>query len=492
MTGGTLQIPSAADWSALGVETTLAATLVAVLIVPFFARSQRGMGLVALFGVLAAFGVTLLPSFSTTGHSAFFGMLIADPAATLWRQVLLLFTAGVIGIWFGATNRAVPLGDAPEFMTLLLSATLGLSLMGATSNLLMLLLAMELASMPSYVLAGFRKHRRHSAEASLKYVLFGAVCTAVTIYGLSLLYGSAGTLDVGQWLTASHGSYTPAAIVGVFFVLTGLLFKISAVPAHYWCPDVFEGSHVDVAAFLSVASKGAGLILLARLWEGASQFATPMIAGMAAVLGIVAVVTTTVGNLGALRQQSVKRILAYSSISHAGYLLSAMAVLPAGRTSLLTYLVVYAVMNLGAFAVLAGVERAAGTDDISAFDGLAARSPVTAVAMTICLVSMVGLPPAAGFLVKWKIMSTLATAGGAWWWVVASVAINSVISLVYYAKILRAMFLRPPVDRPSPSRLITALASLCAVVLVLMLIAFAPLEQWAAHATFWQPPVQTP
>ncbi|MDB5327723.1 MAG: proton-translocating NADH-quinone oxidoreductase, chain [Phycisphaerales bacterium] len=492
MTGGIVQIPSASDWSAIGVETTLAATLVAVLIVPFFARSQRGVGLVALVGVLAAFGVTLLPASVSTGHSAFFGMLIADPAALLWRQVLLLFTAGVIGIWFGATSRAVPVGDAPEFMTLLISATLGLSLMGATSNLLLLLLAMELASMPSYVLAGFRKTKRHAAEASLKYVLFGAVCTAVTIYGLSLLYGSAGTLDLGHWITATRGAYTPAAIVGVFFVLAGLLFKISAVPAHFWCPDVFEGSHVDVAAFLSVASKGAGLLLLARLWDGASHFATPMVAGMAAVLGIVAVVTTAVGNLGALRQQSVKRILAYSSIAHAGYLLSAMAVLPAGRTSLLAYLVVYAVMNLGAFAVLAGVERAAGSDDVSAFDGLAARSPVAAVAMAVCLVSMVGLPPAAGFLVKWKIMSTLATAGGAWWWIVASVAINSIISLVYYAKILRAMFLRPSTVRQEPSRLITALASVCAVTLVLMLIAFAPLEQWAASAVFWQAPVQTP
>lgn len=480
-------VPTAADWSAVGVETTLAATLVAVLIVPFFARtrSNTAVGLVALAGVIAAFLMTFLPGVSV-GRSAFDGMLVADPAATLWRQVLLAFTAGVIGIWFAATRRAVPDGDAPEFMTLLLSATIGLSLMGATSNLLMLLLATELASLPSYVLAGFRKYQRHPAEAALKYVLFGAVCTAAMIYGLSLLYGVAGTLDLNAWAQRSSGVMPPAAIIGLLLLLVGLLFKISAVPAHFWSPDIFEGAHVDVAAFLSVASKGAGIVLLARLWDAMAGHATPAVYGMAIVIGGVAVVTTIVGNLAALRQTSVKRLLAYSSIAHAGYLLSAMAVLPAGRSAVLAYLVVYAVMNLGAFAVLAGVERATKSDDVTAFDGLATRSPAAAAAMAVCLISMVGLPPAAGFLVKWKVMAALAGAGGVWWWVVASVAINSVISLAYYARILRAMYLRPSADVAAPSPLSTGIAAVCAVLLIALLVLFAPLESWATQAVFWQ------
>ncbi|HEX8323878.1 MAG TPA: NADH-quinone oxidoreductase subunit N [Tepidisphaeraceae bacterium] len=492
MNGG-VRIPSAQEWSAIGVETALAATIVAVLIAPFFARGRSNtvVGWIALIGVAAAFVMTLLPG-ASVGRFAFSGLIIADPAATLWRQVLLLFTGGVIGIWFASTRRAVPEGDAPEFMTLLLSATIGLSLMAATSNALMLLLATELASMPSYVLAGFRKRERHAAEASLKYVLFGAVCTAAMIYGLSLLYGVSGTLDLGAWLTRSAGVIPPAGVIGLLLLLAGLLFKISAVPAHFWSPDVFEGSHVDVAAYLSVASKGAGILLLGRLWYAAAGHTTAAVQGMAVTLAVVAVVSTTVGNLGALRQTSVKRLLAYSSIAHAGYLLSAMAVLPAGLGAVVAYLVVYAVMNLGAFAVLAGVERTQGSDDVASFNGLATRSPLAAAAMAVCLVSMVGLPPAAGFIVKWKIMAALAAAGGAWWWVVASVAINSVISLAYYAKILRAMYLRPATESASLPGLSTAIAAACAVLLIGMLVLFAPLEAWTAGATFWQPAHHAP
>lgn len=486
---GLPQVPTAADWASLSVESTLAATLVVVLIAPFFSRSKWTLGGIALAGLLAAFGTTFVPH---AGTPTFFGMLIADPAATFWRQVLLLFSSGIVVLWLSATDSSSSRSHAPEFLTLLVSATLGLSLMGATSNLLLIVLGTELASMPSYILAGFRKNRRHAAEAALKYVLFGGVCTATMIYGLSLLYGSAGTLDVGTWLSASRGAFSPTATLGALFLLLGLLFKISAVPAHFWCPDVFEGAHVDVAAFLSVASKGAGLILLARLWDAAAQHQTSSVSAMAAVLATIAVVTTTVGNLGALRQQSVKRILAYSSIAHAGYMLSTLAILPSGRVSLLIYLVVYALMNLGAFAVLSGVEKRSNSDQLTAFDGLIHRSPLAAVAMAVCLVSMVGLPPAAGILAKYKIMAVLGQAGGAWWIVLASVAINSIVSLVYYAKILQAMFLRRSDQADALPVGVTALSAVCALTLVLMLVGFAPLERWAEQATFWLPPVQTP
>ena len=479
-------VPTAADWSAIAVEATLAVTIVTVLVTPFFRSSRRLLGAIALAGVIAALAMTWLPGVAAP-RSVFAGLLIADGVATVWRQMLLTFTAGVIVVWLAAGRDEK--GSAPEFLTLLLSATMGLSLMAATANALMLLLATELASMPSYLLAGFRKSTRHAAEASLKYVLFGAVCTAAMIYGLSLLYGVGGTLDLNQWLSRT-AALPPAAAVGLVLVGAGLLFKLAAVPAHFWCPDVFDGATVDVAAFLSVASKGGGVVLIARLVSAAPAGSSTATA-MALALAVIAVTTTTFGNLGALRQTGVKRLLAYSSIAHAGYLLSAMAVLPAGLSAVMVYLAVYAAMNLGAFAVLAAVEREAETDQIEAFNGLAARSRLAAAAMAVCLISMVGLPPGAGVLAKLKIMVVLAKAGGGWWVVVASVAVNSVISLAYYASILRAMYLRQAASNGPPSPVLTVVAVACAVALVGMLLLFAPLEAWAS-TSFYLPGRQTP
>ena len=477
MTG--VLVPTPADWSAIAVETTLAATIVAVLITPFFRPSRHLVGAVALLGLLTALAMTWLPG-TAIPRTAFSGLLIADGVSTVWRQILLSFVAGVVVLWMAAGRDER--GDAPEFLTLLLSATLGLSLMGATSNALMLLLSTELASMPSYLLAGFRKSTRHAAEASLKYVLFGAVCTAAMIYGLSLLYGVAGTIDLAHYL-ANASTLPPAAAVGLVLLGVGLLFKLAAVPAHFWCPDVFEGATVDVAAFLSVASKGGGVVLIARLVSAISPGSSTGVA-VAIALASVAVVTTTFGNLGALRQISVKRLLAYSSIAHAGYLLSAMAVVPGGLSAVMVYLAVYAVMNLGAFTVLAAVERAGDSDRLEAFNGLAARAPLAAAAMAICLVSMVGLPPAAGVLAKLNIMVVLAKAGGTWWIVVASVAINSVISLAYYATILRAMYLRPASGSAAVHPVLAALAVTCAIVVIGMLVFFSPLEHWAGASFF--------
>lgn len=479
-------VPTAAEWSAVATETTLAATIVAVLITPFFRSSRRLLGAIALAGVLAALAMTWLPGVANP-RTAFAGLLIADGLSNVWRQILLSFTAGTIVLWLVAGRDEK--GSAPEFLTLLLSATMGLSLMGATANTLLLLLATELASMPSYILAGFRKSTRHAAEASLKYVLFGAVCTAAMIYGLSLLYGVGGTLDLNHWLSRT-ATLPPAAAVGLVLLGVGLFFKLAAVPAHFWCPDVFDGASVDVAAFLSVASKGGGVVLLIRLIS-AAPVGSSTAAALSLAIAVVAVVTTTFGNLGALRQTSVKRLLAYSSIAHAGYLLSAMAVIPAGLSAVTVYLAVYAVMNLGAFAVLAAVEKDAGTDRIEAFNGLATRSRWAAAAMAVCLVSMVGLPPGAGVLGKLKIMVVLAKTGGAWWVVVASVAINSVISLAYYATILRAMYLRPASAGGPVAQPLTVLAAACAGVLVGMLVLFGPLESWA-NAGLWLLAPQAP
>src|SRR5688572_24480752 len=258
-------------------------------------------------------------------------MLVTDSVAFFWKVLLLLFVMGVVMMWFATTADTLAEGDGPEFFVLLIGATLGMSLMGSASNLLMLFMAVEMASLPSYVLAGFRKTDRVGAEASLKYVLFGAATSAIMVYGLSMLYGLYGTLQLygttgpgGEHVAglAEMMSRTPGGtallVIAIFGLICGIGFKISAVPFHFWCPDVFEGASIDVSAFLSVASKGAALVLILRVFMAmseANQFApVPRLNTIATVVGIIGAVTATVGNTAAFVQNNVKRLLAYSSI----------------------------------------------------------------------------------------------------------------------------------------------------------------------------------
>ena len=285
------------------------------------------------------------------------------------------------------------------------------------------------------------------------------------VYGMSMLYGLCGTLELAPIATvvATQGVTVPL-VVGVAGLLVGLGFKISAVPLHFWCPDVFEGAGIDVAAFLSVASKGAGLALLLRIVMSlaqASGFQGDLLMGLSIAIGILGAVTATVGNAGALVQNNIKRLLAYSSIAHAGYMLCAISILvkpwAAGNfpsaadinQAILLYLAVYLFMNLGAFTVAGLVRQSTGSEDIAAYAGLGRRNTLLAIAMGVCLVSLVGLPPFAGFSAKLWVMKILADAGSWWWILVAVIGLNTVISLYYYARVLRVMFLTesdaPPV-----------------------------------------------
>src|SRR3954463_12281637 len=255
-------------------ELWLIGTIVAVLLTPFFTprRLNVACALVTLAGLAMAFISVLAVNVDPDIVGVHFrGLLVSDQLAVLWKLMLLLFVMGIVLMWFSTTAGTMHEGDGPEFFTLLLGATLGMSLMASTANLLMLFMAVEMASLPSYVLAGFRKTHRVGAEASLKYVLFGAATSAVMVYGLSLLYGLYGTLQVDQIAIAMAKGGTVgignAALlaVAVFGLIVGVGFKISAVPFHFWCPDVFEGASIEVSAFLSVASKGAALALLLRV-----------------------------------------------------------------------------------------------------------------------------------------------------------------------------------------------------------------------------------
>jgi len=504
-------IPGFGDLQPFLADLILIATIVATLIAPFFSRRANFLtGTIALIGVLLAL-LSLAVSPATTGLY-FRGLMVMDPFAVLWKATLLTFVAGVILMWIATTSSTMHEGDGPEFFTLLLGATLGMSLMACTSNLLMLFMCVELASLPSYVLAGFRKTHRLGAEASLKYVLFGAATSSVMVYGLSLLYGLYGTLQISDLAAAIATSPSGSIMlaVAIFGLIVGLGFKISAVPFHFWCPDVFEGASIDVSAFLSVASKGAALALLLRVLmliasaTGYHNVPGVSLTAIAIVIGILGAVTATVGNTAAFVQDNIKRLLAYSSIAHAGYMLCALSLLikvkaatpdPASTVAqaILLYLIVYMFMNLGAFTVAAAIHRQTGSENINDYAGLKTRSPVLAFCMLCFMVSLVGLPPFAGFAAKLNVMYVLGSSGGWWWALVAVIGLNTVFSLYYYFRVVKLMYFH---DSSAPALQINPLAWLisvtCATALILMLIGYNPLTtltQAYGHLYLGQPTV---
>jgi NADH-quinone oxidoreductase subunit N len=487
-------IPAWAELRPFVAELVLVGAICAVLLTPFVVRrSNLAAGLVALAGLLIALLSLLLVQPLSPGLEMR-GMLISDPVAVLWKVLLLIFTTGVVLMWFSSTAGTMHEGDGPEFFTLLLGATIGMCLMASTTNLLMLFMAVEMASLPSYVLAGFRKTDRIGSEASLKYVLFGAATSSVMVFGLSYLYGLYGTLQIEELASKlSTGGGVPL-IIAMVGLIAGIGFKVSAVPFHFWCPDVFEGAGVDVSAFLSVASKGAGLTLLLRvlmsLAAGLGYGSNDILVTLAIVIGVIGAVTATVGNTAAYVQTNIKRLLAYSSIAHAGYMLCALSLLVQGRSStlhgsaltsaaaqaILLYLGVYLFMNLGAFTVAGLIYRATGSENIEDYAALGRRSPVLAVCMAAFMFSLIGLPPFAGFAAKLNVMWVLGQGGGWWWALVAVIGVNTIFSLYYYVRVIRSMYLvdndQPPV---SVNLLGTGLSVACAAMLLIMLLAFNPL-----------------
>lgn len=481
-------------------ELWLIGTIIAVLITPFFVKkSNTACGIVALIGLAGGLVSLLLVGPTAAATERFSSMLVADPVAFLWKILLLMFVVGIVLLWFATTRADMHEGDGPEFFTLLLGATCGMAFMSSANNLLMLFIAIELASFPSYVLAGFRKTHQVGAEASLKYVLFGAATSAIMVYGLSLLYGLYGTLNIpelaGQMSATTGG--TALLAVSIFGLIVGIGFKVSAVPFHFWCPDVFEGAGIDVSAFLSVASKGAALVLLLRLsmtiadaYDYAGRSATGLTAPavMAIVLGVLGTLSATVGNTAAFSQNNIKRLLAYSSIAHAGYMLCAISLLvktgsitapnETVPTTLLFYLAVYLFMNLGAFTVAGLVHRQTGTETLDGFIGLSRRNTVLAVCMALFMFSLVGLPPLAGFTAKFNVLLTLMQGGGWWWVLVAVIGLNTILSLYFYARVVRAMFLQNS-DEPAftGNPLGVAVSLMCAIMLVVMFLGSNPLSR---------------
>jgi NADH-quinone oxidoreductase subunit N len=437
---------------------------------------------IALAGAFAAFALTLcqfdrLVSGEARAESFFTGLLMFDQFATFFRMFLSLFV--ILTITLTVLSGIPDREDAPDFYTLLLGATVGMMIMASANHLLMLFLGVEMASVPSYAMVGFLKGRKQSSEAALKFVVFGAGAAGVMLYGISLLTGLTGTGSMpllaerlSMIVTQGAGMSDPTVrtiVLAGMMVLVGLAFKLSIFPFHFWCPDAFEGASAEVAGFLSVASKAGAFALLVRFGLAFSSH-SEAVSGIAFAfgigLGVLAAASATFGNLSAYGQTNVKRLLAYSTIAHAGYMLmsvSALLVMRFGKHAgpetdaatlsciegLIYYLFVYLFMNLGAFAIVALIRNQIFSEELDDYNGLATQSPVLCFGMALCVFSLIGLPPMGGFFAKLVVFASVFKATSVhWvmWFVLGAGAINTVFSLFYYVRILKAMYVKPRPD----------------------------------------------
>ena len=492
----------------LAPEIALTAGGLAILILGLIWRNQKAYAPLSGLGIVAALAAAGLGLAAGGTGSLPQGMLAADPFAHFFRVLGAGCAALVLVLALGRPS----LGN--EFPGLLLFATLGILLTAAAANLIMIYVGIELLSITSYVLAGLLRQEPRSNEAAIKYFFYGAVASAVMVYGLSLLMGLSGSVElVGIAASLARGGLATArwvALPGIVLMMVGFGFKVAAVPFHQWSPDVYEGAPTPVTAFLSVGPKAAGFAVMARVL----LVALPALQWDWVVLvAALAVVTMTLGNLVALAQTHMKRLLAYSSIAQAGYMLIGFVALRAGAplgaetaplhvggataplgaetapllgdgvAALLVYLVAYLFTNLGAFAVVLAMEDATGSDAIAEYKGLAGRSPLLAGALVFYFLSLVGIPPLACFLGKLFIFTAAVRAE--FYWLAAVGVVNSVISLAYYFNVVRTMFFEPssPADRPVGVAANLAVAlGVTWVGTVALVIWATPMLEWAARS----------
>ena len=492
-------------------ETVLTLAVLAMFIQDMAVRRHPDRVRLLTIGALAWLALTAVATAMTpVGTRALFGGLLQhDPMRMFFAWMFIAATGLTIAIV--PSSKQVSGARMGEFYALLFALCLGMFLMAGATDLLMVYLSIEMVSIVSYILTGFRRADRKANEAALKYVIYGGVASGVMLYGISILYGLFGTTrvigaggigaqiaDVTTRLFHAHAfGGQPAAqlalVVAVVFVLAGIGYKIASVPFHMWCPDVYEGAPTPFTAFLSVGPKAAGFAVAIRFFFAAFERQVPGGAFVPtsdlpwpAIIGIISAITMTLGNLTAIVQSNLKRMLAYSSIAHAGYLLMGLAAASKeGVQSILVYLVIYVLMNVGAFLVVIAVARETGSEDIGQFRGLGSRSPVAALALTVFLFSLTGIPPFAGFIGKYLLFAAILKGGGYWNVILALIGgINSAISLFYYARIIKAMYLEDAINtRPLPvPALYTGLLVALAVPILILGVYWGPLVHWAARA----------
>lgn len=461
----------------IALLVVIAIVFIADLVV---AEKQRGiLATLTALGIAATFAITLIYARpGAEGELLWGGMLRHDWLAFIFK---LLFLASAF-ITTLLTVRWESIWHKGEFYVLLLTSTLGMTLMAASADLIMLFLAIETTSIPLYIMAGFMTDDDKSTESGFKYLLFGAMTTAVMLYGLSLLYGFAGTSNIYAMAAAIGAGAVPGPVLvgALVLVLLGFGFKVALVPLHFWAPDVYEGAPTPVTAFLSTASKAAGFAVLARVMIAA--FPT-ILHDWQNIIAILAVLSMTVGNVVALTQKNIKRLLAYSSIAHAGYaLLGVVAASELGVASVVYYFLVYAATNLAAFAIVVIVWHTVGSDEIEDYAGLSRRSPMLALAMLLSFLSLAGIPPLGGFIAK--VLVFLAAVEANYVGLAVIGVLNSIIGLYYYLIVLKVVYLLPPKsETPVPAAMPHKIALIVSVLMVLILgVILAPWFGWATSA----------
>jgi NADH-quinone oxidoreductase subunit N len=434
------------DFHAVAPELVLLGAICLVILADVFDTDRAKAYVPALSGMacLAAVVPVLTLAQDDGIRSLFGGAYVVDDFSLVLKAMFLLVGYVVILL---ATNYIAE-GDywESEFYTLLLCSLMGMLVMTSARDLITIFVALELLSIPAYMMATWRKRDERSNEAGTKYYLMGVFASAVLLYGMSLVYGATGSTLLVDIDAALTGLELSAVTLGVTFVLVGFAFKISAVPFHTWAPDVYEGAPTPVTAFLATASKAAGFVAL--LIVVGVGFASQSVVYEPA-LWFLAILTMTVGNLIALRQTNLVRLLAYSGIAQAGYMLAALAMMeanPSAVAAVVSYLVIYMAMNLGAFAVVLAVARRTGSAEIESYSGLFRYAPGLAAMMAVFMFALAGIPPLGGWFAKLQIF--LAVVEPDTWQgytLGAAVAVNSVIALFYYAKVVRHMFMEDPV-----------------------------------------------
>ena len=463
------------DWLALAPEIILIATIALVLVLDVStAEHQRWTApSVAGVGLLAALVPLLVMGVNNETRSMLGGGYVVDDFALVLKGLFLV--SGYLTVLLSTNDIAEGDYAEGEYYLLLLSSVLGMTVMASSRDLIGIFIALEMLSIPVYLLAGWRKRTLTGNEAGVKYYLLGVFATGVMLYGMSLIFGGTGSTLLTEIGTSVNGSFgkEPVAVLGILFTLIGFGFKVSAVPFHNWAPDTYEGAPTPITAFLSVATKAAGFVAILELvfvgFYGRADVIRPFIF-------ILAVLTMTVANVIALRQTNIVRLFAYSSVAQAGFIIAPLAVFGSGGgdasktvlSSVVLYLLVYTVMNLGVFGVIIAVSRKLGTGEIKAWGGLWTYAPGLASAMGLFLFGLGGIPPAMGWFAKFQLFTAVVNPHTALGYTMGVVlAINSVISLAYYLGVMRTMFMDDvPDGDTTPVRVpisLAAVVTLCAL-----------------------------
>ncbi|HEY0757185.1 MAG TPA: NADH-quinone oxidoreductase subunit N [Ktedonobacteraceae bacterium] len=475
----------------LAPEISLTLLGMVVMVVDLFIKRREVTIGVALLGLIVPLGFILAQQFDPQFDqpvTVFFGMLIVDRFALFFDLIFLIIAAVIILSSYSYVHKYVKAEG--EFYALLLFSVTGMMFMASTNELISIYISLELTSIPLYVMAGLIRTSEHSAEAAVKYVLLGAMSSAILLYGFALLYGLTGTTDLAQ-IAASIGRGVHDGNVMVLvaggLVLAGFGFKISAVPFHMWAPDIYEGAPTPATAFFSVGSKAAGFAALIRVFMNGGLWQVNTHAFIT-IMAVVAVLTLILGNVVAAVQSNVKRMMAYSSIAQAGYILVGFIASfasftlkahngsAAGNSAVLFFILIYVLTNLGAFAGIIALANATGGERIEDFRGLAKRAPLLSACTALCMLSLAGIPPMAGFVSKVFIFTAAWSEGLSWLVIVALLA--SVVSLVYYGRLVKAMYFEEPVKADhlsTPLGLSSAIALTTAALIVLTFIASAVL-----------------